>query len=173
MDTASLKTINYRGGVIRFRIPASWNEEYEKAGGGTFYAPGDKSGTLRLNVLTFQAPPDKPVDSSTARQVLALEAEKHGVEVTPLMHGVAMVRFDEPTEENGEALNIRYWQIAQVLPPVDIRLVIFSYTLLVSQLSSATSVAELAMLDREITAAELAPVLGVTPPPKTSWWRRS
>ena len=44
MDTASLKTINYRGGVVRFRIPASWNEEYEEAGGGTFYAPGDDSG---------------------------------------------------------------------------------------------------------------------------------
>ena len=116
---------------------------------------------------------DKPVDSSTAPQVLASEAEKRGVEVTPLRDGIAMIRFDEPTEENGEALNIRYWRIAQVLPPVDIRLVIFSYTMLASQFRSTASAAELAMLDREIASAELAAVLSVTQPPKKSWWRRN
>ena len=46
-----LKTINYRGGIIRFQIPNDWVEEYEDVGGGTFYKPGDDTGTLRVNVM--------------------------------------------------------------------------------------------------------------------------
>ncbi len=46
------KTINYRGGLVRFRIPTDWIEEYEPEGGGMFYADGPDTGTLRLNVLT-------------------------------------------------------------------------------------------------------------------------
>lgn len=172
MDAAYLKTISYRGGVVRFRIPAHWKEEYEEAGGGTFYAPGSDTGTLRLNILTFKAPPDKPVDLSTASQVLASEAQKRGVRVSQLRDGVAIIRSDEQTQENRDTLNIRYWRIAQILPPVDIRLVIFSYTMLVSESNSATLAAELAMLDEEIAAADLAPAIGVTAPPKKSWWRR-
>jgi hypothetical protein len=34
------KTIVYRGGIVRFRIPAHWIEEYEHEGGGTFYEEG-------------------------------------------------------------------------------------------------------------------------------------
>jgi hypothetical protein len=56
MDTAPLKVITYRGGLVRFRIPAAWREEYEDAGGGIFYAPGDDTGTLRISVLTMEAP---------------------------------------------------------------------------------------------------------------------
>jgi hypothetical protein len=48
MESSFLKTINYRGGVVRFRIPADWTEEYEDVGGGTFYKPGKNTGTLRL-----------------------------------------------------------------------------------------------------------------------------
>src|SRR4051794_21807265 len=32
--TLQLKTINYRGGVVRFRIPADWAEEYGQDGAG-------------------------------------------------------------------------------------------------------------------------------------------
>lgn len=61
MDAIALKTIYYRGGVVTFRIPARWQEGYEEAGGGTFYKAGDDTGTLRLNVLTLEAPAGKPI----------------------------------------------------------------------------------------------------------------
>jgi hypothetical protein len=32
-----MKTIVYRGGVVTFRIPAHWQEEYSDIEGGTFY----------------------------------------------------------------------------------------------------------------------------------------
>ena len=33
-DKENMKSIGYRGGVVRFRIPADWKEEYEEQGGG-------------------------------------------------------------------------------------------------------------------------------------------
>jgi len=49
-----LKTINYRGGIVRFRVPSSWLEEYKPEGGGTFYEDASDAGILRLNVLGFE-----------------------------------------------------------------------------------------------------------------------
>ena len=52
--TMSSKPVIYRGGLVSFNIPSRWREEYELQGGGTFYEVGEDTGTLRLNVLTFE-----------------------------------------------------------------------------------------------------------------------
>ncbi|MBK1884857.1 hypothetical protein JIN85_20775 [Luteolibacter pohnpeiensis] len=49
-----MKGINYRGGIVKLSIPEDWKEEYEPSGGATFYEDREDSGTLRLNVLTFE-----------------------------------------------------------------------------------------------------------------------
>jgi hypothetical protein len=67
----ALKTINYRGGVIRFRIPSDWLEEYEDAGGATFHKPGEETGTLRVNVITGEGPPEKLLSADTLGEVFA------------------------------------------------------------------------------------------------------
>ena len=51
-----LKTIVYRGGVLKFRIPSSWKEEYSDMDGGTFYEDRPYSGTLRVKVITLKVP---------------------------------------------------------------------------------------------------------------------
>ena len=99
MSASDLKTIVYRGGVVRFRIPADWQEEYGPAGGGTFYAPGDDTGTLRLNVTTFGAPPGRILSAHDAEGFLAPFAGKYGVPVQTLRPGVAMIRYDIPAAE--------------------------------------------------------------------------
>lgn len=63
------KTINYRGGVVTMEIPAHWKEEYEPKGGGTFYEDRADSGTLRLNVLTFEDKNGRPSED-TIRSVM-------------------------------------------------------------------------------------------------------
>jgi hypothetical protein len=55
---------------------------------------------------------------------------------------------------------IRCWRIFQALPPNNFRHALFSYTLLAHQFGQPVSVAEMDLLDREITALELAPVIG-------------
>ena len=52
------KQIVYRGGIVAFKIPASWREEYAPDGGATFYEEGPDTGTLRLNVLSFEKKKD-------------------------------------------------------------------------------------------------------------------
>ena len=165
MTSVNLKTIQYRGGIVRFRIPAHWHEEYEEDGGGTFYAPGDDTGTLRLEVMTAKAPAGKTVGTSTPAEVLQHESQEYAVPIVPLREGVAMIRFDLPAEEKGQTLMIRYWRIAQVLPPRHIRLVLFSYTLLSEQLVDPSVQSELKLINDQITHAQLAPVLGEQPPP--------
>ena len=171
MDTTDLKIINYRGGVVRFRIPTDWEEEYEEDGGGTFYQARSDSGTLRLNILTFEAPADTPVAHDAEVEMLAPDATKFTTEVVRLRDGVAMIGYDEPSEERGERLMIRYWRILQVVPPDHVRIAVFSYALLNKQFTDPAYIAELELLDREIRAAEFSSELGMTASPKKPWWR--
>ena len=167
-----MKTINYRGGIVRFRIPADWQEEYEETGGGTFYKPGDSTGTLRLNVMTFRAPHGKPSTAASANDVLAATSAKHSSPIISLREGVAMTQYDLSSEEKGERIWIRTWQVAQVIPPEHVRILVFSYTLLEDQFAEPAFAAELAMLDHEVAACELAAIAGETPPVKKKrGWR--
>lgn len=167
----SMKTISYRGGVVIFRIPDEWQEEYDETRGGTFYAPGENTGTLRLNVLTMDAPTNTMVTASTAKEVLEGESRQYEAPVLSLGDGVAMIRYDLPAKEGGQALTIRYWRVAQSLPPTNVRLALFSYTLLADQWDDTSTQGELALLDREITAVQFASELGQLPAPRKPWWR--
>ena len=162
MTTNELKTIVYRGGVVRFRIPADWEEEYEPAGGGMFYAPGDETGTLRLAITTFGAPAGKTLDVDDAEGFLAPFPSKYGVAVQPLRPGVAMIRYDLPASDRGHALKIRYWHVAQVIPPGHVRQSLFSYSVLEKLFDDRLLRQEMELLEREISVAEFAPVLGQT-----------
>src|SRR5262249_16042687 len=125
-DGDAMKTIRYRGGVVTFRIPAHWTEEYQEDGGGVFYDEDNDNGTLRLNILTFSS--KTPVTSRTAMSLLEPRREEYHGELTDLGHGNALLRYTEQTEEAGDPLTIHYWQIANVVPPNHFRLAIFSYT---------------------------------------------
>jgi hypothetical protein len=156
----ALKTINYRGGVIRFRIPSDWLEEYEDAGGGTFYKPGVETGTLRVNVITGEGPPEKLRTVDDLAGLLTSPSESYGA--TPIQFGenAVIFRYDMPGEERGQSLTIRCWGILQALPPKNFRHVLFTYTLLTDQFSDPARIAEMDLLDREIEAALLSPRLG-------------
>src|ERR1700730_3295166 len=121
VESPKLKTINYRGGVVRFRIPADCAEEYEDQGGGTFYKPGDNTGTLRLNVLSGTTPRGELATRDYLAEQLAGDAAKYGVARVPLGESVVMVRYDMPGEDRGRSLKIRCWRIFQALPPNNLR----------------------------------------------------
>jgi len=59
-----MKTINYRGGVVTFRIPSSWKEEYSDTDGGTFFEDKPDSGTFRIKVITLRSPSEITRDSA-------------------------------------------------------------------------------------------------------------
>ena len=160
MSSLKMKIINYRGGVVRFRIPADWEEEYEEEGGGTFYAPGEDTGTFRLYVTTFAAPSGKTLGLNDVQTILAPFADTYRASIQELRPGIAMIRYDLAGADRGTAIKIRYWQVIQLLPPRHGRQALFSYTLLADQFDQPSSIEEMDMLEREVRAAQFALVLG-------------
>jgi hypothetical protein len=148
-----LKVINYRGGIVRFRIPSNWAEEYEPEGGGTFYENRPESGTLRLNVLGFDST-TTPADEM-ARSVF----RNHTIELLPC--GFPIRRYIKPAQEEGEALEIHRWEIAVPVSPHSLRLVMFAHTILAGQQSEPKIATELRILDECIRAAEFSQMQGV------------
>lgn len=159
--TDDLKTISYRGGVVRFRIPADWVESYEADGGGEFYDDAPQSGTLRLNVLMFEQTGQGHLESAFAFLSRSAGQMSPGAAVIERADGNASLSYWRFAAENGEDLAIRCWQVANAVPPRHMRMAVFSYTLLKSQMSQPRFVAEVAMIDREVGMCEFAKEIGV------------
>jgi len=159
---SQLKTIDYRGGVIRFRIPANWREEYEEEGGATFYADDEPSGTLRLNILTFEG------SAVPGREELLDTLRRDGAVPEWLPTGHAFSKQTSEAEEDGVAITVFLWQLASGVAPRHLRIAVFSYTLDTRDAGSRRALAEQALLEAEIRAAPFAPELGVTAEPSVS-----
>jgi len=156
-DQDAMKTIRYRGGIVTFRIPEHWVEEYGEEGGGIFYDQDNDTGTLRLNVLTFAS--KTPVTTRTAMSLLEARRQQYQGTLTDLGNGNAVLRYTEVAQEEGESLTIHCWQIANVVPPNHFRLAIFSYTKS-TELADDDMAADVAMLDEELRVCRFADELG-------------
>lgn len=154
----SLKTINYRGGIVRFRIPSSWVEEYEPEGGGTFYEDAPDSGTLRINVMGFE---QRASEASTIETAHAMLSKLYGSDnVEQLPGGVAVARSNERTVEGDEELLVYTWQVGLRVLPASFRLVVFTYTILSAQEHTPAMQQELQLIDKIIAEAEYPAVRG-------------
>lgn len=101
-----MKLIEYRGGVVNFRIPSHWREEYSDYDGGQFYDDRPNSGTLRLTIILLRAPADLHRDSAMdilRGPINQLRAE--GVEGTTRIRedGNAVFEYEEAASERGTA----------------------------------------------------------------------
>jgi hypothetical protein len=157
-ECGEMKTVRYRGGVVSFRIPADWEEEYEEEGGGTFYEDEPDSGTLRLNVITMQSP--DPVDADTAEALVGLRVEETGGAAERLPNGNAVLRYRQRTEDEGEPVAVWFWEVAAAVPPDHARYAVFSYTVPAYRAEEAEVVAQVGMLDRELSRCTFAAEVG-------------
>jgi hypothetical protein len=146
-----LKTIDYRDGVMTFRIPSHWNEEYGVEGGGEFYDPKDEDRIFRLSVMTFEADSPKPLEG--ARASLAALAEKFGGEVVELGNGYYFTSHERRFEENGEALTNRFFLLSRMITDTGSHLASFSYTYRDSVADDPKTIAELNLLEGSVSTA--------------------
>jgi hypothetical protein len=153
-----LKDINYRGGIVKFKIPVNWVEHYEEDGGGTFYEDAPNTGTLRLNVLTVKAPADSKGNLSVEALSIASSSEPNNIEI--LSNGNALTRSIERTKEQGQKITLYWWFVAKTIPPNYVRVANFSYTILTSQENIDTFKNEFKLLDEQIKNCEFHPELG-------------
>jgi hypothetical protein len=160
----AMKSIVYRGGVVTFRIPARWREEYSDIEGGMFYVDHSHSGTLRLTIITVAKP--KQVQFPSALDVL--ETIVNGLRNAGVVgttkerkDGNALFKYEEATSEQGRRLTIFYWIVVNPVQPHHARVATFSYTILAGQRNQSQVQHDLEMLDAEIEAASFSPHLGV------------
>jgi hypothetical protein len=158
-----LKTIRYRGGLVTFRIPARWREEYGAEGGGTFYEDAPDSPTFRLGVITLRAPAHmSPVTAATASSSLLQSLRQHELtSFESLPDGRAFARYAQSTIERGQRIHITFWSVAHAVPPDHCRIATFSYTLREDQRGDSRFQQELELLDREVKNIAFSPQLGI------------
>jgi hypothetical protein len=152
--TEATKVITYRGGIVTFKLPANWTEEYEPGGGGTFYEDRPNSGTFRLSVLSFSS------NGSKAAEEMARTAHKSDAEF--LRGGLWLRTKVTSVVENGETLNVHHWDVAVPVPPDNLRIAMFSYTILAGQESDPVIARELGYLAESIRSADFSRERGVS-----------
>jgi hypothetical protein len=153
----SVKSIVYRGGIAKFHLPSTWIEEYEPAGGGTFYEDKADAGTLRINVMEFNKPPNDPTD--TAYDFLSKIGNANAIK--ELRKGLAISCLKKREAENGKKLLLYIWQIGVHVTPLHFRLIAFTYTILAEHEFNDNVQQEIAMLDKSISEGEYSATRGV------------
>ncbi len=148
-----MKLIRYNGGIVSFKLPADWKEEYYDEGGAAFYRDAPDSGTLRVSVISFQLKED--AERSTT---LASESGLYVEEGFPLKEEIKY------SNENNEDILLYFWE---VLVPVEDgssrRIILFSYTILASQENDPLIMQEVNFVRNTILTAHYSQEKGVLP----------
>ena len=137
-----MKTINLNN-IIQFQIPENWISEQDEDF-TLFYKDSPDSATLRVQTLFFsgqnieQIIHQKLAESST----IALE------------NGLPCAVKREQSKENGETLEIEFWDITIPISDTQIAICCFSYTILAEQASQEHFIQEREMINHAICHAD-------------------
>jgi hypothetical protein len=161
-DDEGMKTIQYRGGVVSFRIPSFWTEEYQEEGGGTFYDEFEEFGTLRLSTIVVAS--KNPITTRDAKDMADKRAASEGGTVEELGGGNWLNTYTQthPETDDDPPLTIRYWEITNPVPPKHLRIALFSYSVATELLEDEDEevAEELQMLEREVRVCRFAAEIG-------------
>ncbi len=153
-----MKTIEYRDGLVSFRVPQHWIEGREDDGTGIFYQMGLDTGVLRVAVLTF--PPPFPRKLPSAFEFISSRAVKRGWTATELPNGNALLRYVYEYVEAGKEVTQYYWDVANIVPPDHCLVAMFCYSVLKSQIEEPGIIEEVEMLHAEISNCQFAAASG-------------
>lgn len=142
-----MQTVDFRNGLLRFKLPKRWTAEYLEDGGAMFREP-EARGVLLLNVVDFDAP--LPVNPDAAFDLLANYGGHEGREVLQLKNGSAFVAY----AEEKEGLTAFIWEVARSIQPDGLRLAAFSFTTKTEAATDKVVVDIVSMLTKEIAATE-------------------
>jgi hypothetical protein len=149
-DEDGMRTVELPGGA-RFRVPATWAEEYDDEGNGVFYEPEDDSPTLRATVIEAGA---RPSGADAAGELLAPYAAKHNALVETLETGNALLAYEEAGDEDGAPVRTWYWLVADAPAAGAARIALFSLTTAADRAEDEDVLDALAMLGYELRQCE-------------------
>lgn len=157
-----LKTIVYRGGVVTFRVPMDWIEEYGERGGGTFYRDTPQAGILRLYVTTMSN--EKVVSPELIYNEAIVDYRGIKQSFLPdlqlLPNGNSILRHRRTSWSWFRRIVLHFWQVYNPVPPHHMRLALFSYTILKTLDTNPETLQDIDLLDREIRDARFYSELG-------------
>lgn len=145
----AMKDVNYQG-VVTFRLPSTWNVGDEPEGNGIFYDDWTGAGTLRLSVL-------KASKSSPSDIEIVLTRHARGAKPDRIQNGALLYKAIEYGQESGVELELHRWLVSVTLSTGEIRVLIFTHTILKGQKESDPRIAaELQMIDESVRTATYA-----------------
>jgi hypothetical protein len=144
-----MKTVTYEGDLVSFEIPSHWREDYDPAGSARYYEEGDDSGTMRLNILTFERKDNQTVEE-TAHEIFRGQTHEILAGWLPMRHALTV------EDEGGEFLHVHRWDVLVAASPQQWRLVCFGYTGLASGAGEARTREEFRVVDHAVRTARYA-----------------
>lgn len=157
-----MKQIDYRG-IVSFCIPAGWVEEYHDDY-GMFYEDNPGAGTLRLTLITVEKPSNWTGPAAVGDLVAFMKDITKHDNPAVLENGNVLCKYARQSVENGEDLIVHRWEIGNRVGSTHLRLAIFSFALLAARSSDPENVRQVAMLDKELPAAQFSATLGALTP---------
>ena len=146
------RLVTHERGLLSFEIPDSWVEETEPDGRRIYFYPSEESGTLRVHVLTFQAPNGKGMKTPAEYIALTEKADRRSIRTLP--NGLALGESISRTLEDGEKITLYWWYLSEVTEPSLSRIAMFSYTVPTSVENSPEVLGEVDFLSRSIEKAK-------------------
>lgn len=137
-----MKTINLNN-IIQFQIPENWISEQDEDF-TLFYEDSPDSATLRVQTLLFSVPNTEQI----IQQKLAVSG------TIALENGLPCAFKREQSEENGDILEIDFWDITIPISDTQIAICCFSYTILAEQASQEHFIHEREMINHVICHAD-------------------
>jgi hypothetical protein len=130
--------------------------------------PLPNSGTLRLNILTLALKTD--VNKESLAKVLKGRAPNQIFIMRP--DETAITRYLKTAVEGEEELSLHYWEIASLQPLQNVRLAVFSFTVLTRLASTVETANELRLIDDCISKAVISRASSSkAPTQKNHWWK--
>ena len=137
-----MKTINLNN-IIQFQIPENWISEQDEDF-TLFYEDSPDSATLRVQTLLFSVQNTKQI----IQQKLAESS------TIALQNGLPCAFKREQSEDNGEILEIDFWDITIPISDTQIAICCFSYTILAEQAIQKHFIQEREMINHAICHAD-------------------
>ena len=170
-----MKVVQYRGGMLTFSLPESWQEEQYADGGAAFFEGDGRSGTLNLRLTTVQRD-DAAVQESSLREIVTTGTTPGDPPCERLPNGNYLQRYERSQTSGGELLHLTFWNVANAVPPRTVRYAVFGFAVPAQKAGSPPHEQTVRMLDERIrgvmfttlTPEEIGAMATSTRRP---WWR--
>lgn len=154
LDARGFKEIEYRGGLVRFRIPETWSEEYGAEGGASFCDPASRQRVLRLHTITAEKPGRAGRDE-LAFLLGSLRPPGECV-LSSLPDGQLLLKHVDAGREAGADVVLYTWQLARSVSADKVRIAVFTLAVASEDASSALTSDDRRRVERIVRAARIA-----------------